>query len=222
MLALVGQKSPYFTFRYDYQDEKFLEPLETFLKVNLRKYAIFKEVADETGKLHVQGVAIPFKSASQFRRDLQSRFPNVFCKSNYSFAPVNKDESYPLYICKQGNVWINNMWTEEEILSNKTKYWKNNKNLLPKAKSNKVITWSQQLTIDIAKKHPDVQWSYDVYSIQILIDETLTAMGKTSKKLSGRIVKELVLGQLNALNPTISSGLRQKLINEEFNDLHWY
>lgn len=226
MIAYVGQKSPYFTFRYDYEDEKMLDILAPWLKQNLKKYAIFKEVGDVTGKHHVQGIVIPFKSDSQFRRDLLKKFPNTFCRSNYSFVPVKK-EGYELYICKQGTVWINNLWTDEQIKEKQKQYWENNKVMLPKAKSKKVLTWSQKLTLHLRQKYTDVSgnpmmWFYNDNCIEILLHETLYAMGNESRKIGGKNVKELVLGQLNALNNTVTNGLHDKIKHEEFSDLFGY
>lgn len=222
MLALVGQKSPYFTFRYDYEDEKFLDILAPFMKLVFRKYAIFKEIADKTGKPHIQGLVIPFKSDSQTRRDLLARFPGFFRKSNYSFVPV-KTDGYELYVCKQGNVWINNIWTDEEIKNKQKEFWENNKVMVPKAKSKeKVKSWSMRLTESIRLKYPNQVWFYNAQTIEILLSETLNAMGSDSKKIGNKIVKELVLGQLNALNNSVSNGLYDKIKHEEFNDLFGY
>lgn len=214
---LISSPVKWYTFRYDYTDEELLEKVGLFIKQNCRKYVIFKEIATETGKPHVQGKLIPIKSVETFRRGLQDKFKNVFVKSNYSIVMVKK-EDYDKYICKEKNVWINNVWSQEEIENNYTEYWKVNNKIASKIKKEKVKSWSEELTQEIDAAYPNRGWIYDAVTMKIIGDKVLEKLGKTSKKLSLTIYRDLCLGQLNALNP--DSGLKHKMYMDAFPDLY--
>lgn len=177
------------------------------------------ETAELTGKLHIQGVIQPTKSASQFRRDLQLSYKGFFTRSNYSIAPVRKQDNYLAYICKERTPFVNNMITSEQVEELYKKYWDYNKQVVaPRIRKLKAKTWSQELTERINKKYPDQIWLYTGYVTKLIGDEVLDALGETSKKVSSHIYRDLTLGQLNALNP--SSGLKAKFHQDAFPEFH--
>jgi hypothetical protein len=114
--------------------------------------------------------------------------------------------------------------TQVEIDSYWNKYWEDkpieeDKTLIHnKIKKNKALTWSEQLTLDIRKSNPSKIWHYDRIDVELLADFVLKALGSQSKKLSSFIVRDLILGQLNALNPSCPY-LRSKLLHDGFSDL---
>lgn len=208
-----------YTFRYDYADKSWCDiHLSWFIKQHCKKYSLFYEIADITGKPHIQGVILPNKSDSQFRRDLKSQFKGFFDKSNYSVAPVKKKDNYLSYICKDKNVFINNLLTEKQIEELHKSYWEVNKKVSVKVKKQKTLTWSEELTKYLEEKHPDQVWLYNGPTTKLIGDEVLDKLGQTSKKISSHIYRDLVLGQLNALNP--GSGLKHKFHLDAFPDFH--
>ena len=209
----------WYTFRYDYTDKTFLDILLPYIKRECSKYVIFDEIATETGKSHIQGKVMPVKSCVRFREDMRKQYKGFFERSNYSIAPIQKPDEYDLYICKDKRPVINNIWSVEQIESNSIAYWKVNKKIqIKKEKKPKTLSWSQELTEKIRNKYPDKLWKYYAPDIQILGEEVLIALGESSKKLGLHIYKDLVLGQLNALNP--DSGLKQKMYMDAFPDLY--
>lgn len=209
-----------YTFRYDYLDKSWCDiHLSWFIKQNCKKYSLFYEIADITGKPHIQGVIIPNKSDSQFRRDLKSSFKGFFDKSNYSVAPVKKSDNYLAYICKEKTVFINNMLSESQIENLHKSYWELNKKVVAsEKKKQKQQSWSQELTKELEQKYPDHIWLYNGPITKLIGDEVLEKLGQTSKKISSHIYRDLVLGQLNALNP--NSGLKHKFHLDAFPEFH--
>ena len=209
----------YYTFRYDYTDKTFLDILLPYIKRECSKYVIFDEIASETGKFHIQGKIMPCKSCIRFREDMRKQYKGFFERSNYSIAPIQKPDEYDLYICKDKKPLINNVWTDAEINDKSKAYWECNKTIqIKKEKKDKALTWSQQLTEAIRKKYPGKQFKYYAEDIKIIGEETLKALGVSSKKLGTKIYQEIVLGQLNALNPD-HSGLRDLMYMNAFPDL---
>jgi len=105
----------YYTFRYDYTDDVIVEKLKNYFIREFPKYAIFKEVSDVVGKKHLQGKIGKALSNIQVRKNLLSEFPNVFNRTNYSCVPIEKPDEYDSYICKDGDVLINNVFSQEFI-----------------------------------------------------------------------------------------------------------
>jgi len=105
----------YYTFRYDYTDEKVVELIKNYIIREFPKYAIFREVSDVVGKKHLQGKIGKAMSNVQVRKKLLLEFPNVFCRTNYSCKDIQHAEEYDSYICKDGDVLINNVFSQEFI-----------------------------------------------------------------------------------------------------------
>lgn len=153
--------SDFYTFRFDYEGhEAKLPVLLDYIKFNCSKYVIFNEVAKETKKLHYQGKIMPTKSINTFRRNLLKGFP-MFKRSNYSIAPIRK-EGYDLYICKDGDVVINNVWTADEINDRQQQFNETADGFAAEAKkkAKPLETWSQRVAKEMEDKIPNVIQTY--------------------------------------------------------------
>lgn len=91
--------------------------MERFLSV-FDKYLVYEEVADETKKLHLQGIIWTDRSDSAIRTRWTEHYPSDPWEAKYakkkSCAKVRED-SYEIYITKDGNLKYNKNYTEEEI-----------------------------------------------------------------------------------------------------------
>jgi len=211
-------QSKYLTFRFDYEEhESILPAILDFIKANCSSYVIFDEIAEKTKKKHIQGKIIPVKSMETFRRKLQESFVNVFIKSNYSIAKVNK-EYYDSYICKDGHVVINNIWTEDEIKELQSKHVPKQEFIAQCKEKKKLQTWSQKVAEEMEIEIPDaidkyiklLQFeslgtdNYSGYQFEQFTDAKnrmlefmLDRMGTAVKTLSSSIINGLFYGITN-------------------------
>lgn len=109
----------YYTFRVDISfstEEEMLKRLEAFIKANFPKYCIFKEIAKDTKKEHLQGqIGSLYKLTKVRKLFTDSCYKKYFQGSNYSIADIKDYAKYTSYCCKDACIWINNILTEEQI-----------------------------------------------------------------------------------------------------------
>lgn len=105
----------YYSFRYDYDDDDVIEKIRKYIVSQYPKYAIFKEVSSEVSKKHIQGKIGKALSLVQIRKHFKAEFPDLFVKSNYSIGEIKDEDKYDSYICKDGDVLCNNIFTPEYI-----------------------------------------------------------------------------------------------------------
>lgn len=109
--------TPYteYTFRYDYKDDAIVEKIKNYIIREIPKYAIFDEISEKTEKPHLQGKIGKALSLDQLRKHFHKEFPGVFCKSNYSITLIQDPSHWDSYICKDGKVLCNNIFSQEFI-----------------------------------------------------------------------------------------------------------
>lgn len=104
----------YYAFRFDYTSTDEMEKVKAYIIREIPKYAIFDEVSTEVGKNHIQGKLGKCISQEQLRKHLKKQFPQMK-KTNYSLTDIAEPEKYDSYICKDGKVLCNNVFTDEYI-----------------------------------------------------------------------------------------------------------
>ena len=200
--------SKYLTFRFDYEThESKLQAILDFIKANCSSYAIFDEVAEKTKKKHIQGKIIPVKSMETFRRQLQQSFVNVFIKSNYSIAKVEK-EYYDTYICKDGNIVINNIWTEQEIKDLQAKHIPKQEFIQQCKEKKKLQSWSQKVAEEMEKEIPDVIQKYiELLQFETLDNSDFSCYEFTQFKNAKESMLEFMLDKMGTAVKTLSSSI---------------
>lgn len=184
----------------------------TYLRANAIVYLSVYELSKQ-GVPHTHSIVGFLKTKSTFFQAFHKHFKNRFSGNKcYSCETLRKDASNNyIYLCKGTrdappdvlfktiDVDTNELWK---------KYWEDKpieKDYAvihaDKPKKTKALTWSEELTISIRKEWPARTWEYNPSDISDLWDLVLQHLGKGSKKLNGRIISDLVMGQLNALNP---------------------
>lgn len=114
------------TFRLDLIDEITQDATENIIKSILEelqsdKYLISLEQADQTGKLHWQGVVYYNQSYESYKKLCETYTPQWKgtrgCKGQgkRSFAKVKNEDSYTIYVSKSGNVRFRKGYSDEEI-----------------------------------------------------------------------------------------------------------
>jgi len=197
-----------------------LEEVTTWLRSVSKVYLCVLESGSVTGKQHTHCVHDFPKTKSTFGQNFLKKFPKYKGNQSYSCETLKKElENNIRYLCKGTKDSLPQVlfscYNEEEIKLFHEQYWSENKKVVKE--KNKTISWSQQLTLDIKEEIPQsVNFKYDALSIQILTRRVLKQLGATSKKLNHMIVRDLVLGQLNALN---EYSLQEDIYMKAFPDL---
>ena len=195
-----------------------------WLRSESKVYMSVLECGSITGKQHTHNIIDSPITKSGFSQQFLRKFPRYKGNKSYSLAPLKKElENNNKYCCK-GRVdcppdVLFSVYTEEQINEFHIEYWEINKVCQKKkAKTQKAYSWSEELTAQIRRDFPDAQWSYCAMDIRQLMGIVRDALGATSKKLSSKIIHELILGQLNALNSECRK-LESNLMASAFPDL---
>lgn len=224
-----------YNLRVTHHDIETLKLVVLWFRSKVSVYLAVHEISRQEKKLHIHMLFECDESKkSNLFQQWHIHFKNIF-KGNRAF--MCKELKKPLennyiYLCKGTRFEPPNVifFNEEKDLHQTdidgywNKYWEDkpieeDKTLIHnKIKKDKALSWSEQLTLDIRKSNPSKVWNYDRLDIETLCDKVLKSLGTQSKKLSSFIVRDLVLGQLNALNPHCLA-LREKLLKEGFSDL---
>lgn len=196
------------TFRFDYEtEEQKIKALE-YIKNNFMKYCIADEIADKTKKLHLQGKVLLKKSIETERRNMKKQLP-FLNTSNYSFAKIKDKDEYDSYICKSGNLPLNNCFDEKFVLDAVEKHRILKEAFDEKTKLKKIrdkqLTFTQELTRDFQKDHPNlcenlINYSYShdeelIYETKMnLLKYILKRLGSLSKVFDKIILQRLYNG----------------------------
>lgn len=151
----------YYTFRYDYTDDNDVERIKKYVIRDIPKYALFLEISADVKKKHIQGKLGKCISEEQLRKHFKKEFPNLFVKSNYSIKSIKDIEKYDSYICKDGNVLCNNVFTDEYIQEQVEIHKDNVIAFESKKQKNTTETFTQKVFKDFCKEFP-----FDVKDIQ--------------------------------------------------------
>lgn len=153
----------YITFRYDlpeendneclalnYIDEDFFEHYDkrqkqviNYIEHNFMKYAIAFEISTITKKPHLQGKIFITKDLETVRKNMKKDL-GFLNRSNYSLAIIKEPEKYDSYICKDGNLILNNVFTDEFIKESMEKH----KEVIVKNQENEKLTFTQRIARD--------------------------------------------------------------------------
>lgn len=215
-------------FRLTDDNKEMLEQCVVWLRsvtvVHLAVYEISK-----IGKGHIH-VIFDTKGKSTLMQQFHKFFKNRWSgNKSFSCETLKKElENNYIYLCKgtrdsEPNVLYKLQSIDVSMYHNK--YWEDK----PKEQDYKLISktnkkpkqksWSEELTEEIRKQYPDRHWEYCGKDIDTIWSAVLKQLGKSSKKLSSYIVRDLVMGQLNALNPDCY-GLHISLKHSAFPDLY--
>jgi len=180
----------FYSFRFDYDDETIVDKIKGYVIREIPKYALFLEVSQDVKKKHIQGKIGKCISEEQLRKHFKKEFPNVFEKSNYSIKSIKEPENYDSYICKDGNVLCNNVFTDEYIQAQKEKHIELHQKFVSKKEKNLSVTFTQKVFNDFIKECPDevqdIQTRYQMNS-----DYHKDVYDKACKKLLGFLLKRL-------------------------------
>jgi len=221
------QDSGLYHFRLTDENRDMLVSVVTWLRSQTVVHLAVHEISKQ-GKAHIH-VIFDTKCKSTLIQNFHKEFKKRWCgNKSFSCETLKKElENNYIYLCKgtrdtQPDVLYKLI--DIDVTKYHNKYWEDkpkeqdyklNPKLLVKAKSK---TWSELLTEELIEKYPKRKWEYCAADIDDLWSIVLKNLGKNSKKLNGHIVRDLVLGQLNALNPDCY-GLHKSLKHSVFSDL---
>lgn len=200
----------YYTFRFDYQNEEQLEKIKTYILGNVPKYAIFREISDVVGKPHIQGKVGIALSDEQLRKNIRAALPNMFIRSNYTIAAITDSDLYDSYICKDGVVFMNNVFTSEYILE-QVEIRKQNKvafeTKIQKAKS-APVTFTHSVFVDFCKLFP-----HDVTQIQLGKPYNASDYEKASYLKACNVLLSYILKRLGKIAKVFDDNVLQRMYN---------
>ena len=204
----------YYAFRFDYTTEEEKEKVKAYIIREIPKYAMFDEVSTEVGKNHIQGKLGKCISDVQLRKHLKSQFPQMI-KTNYSLSIIVDAEKYDSYICKDGKVLCNNVFTDEYI-QEQVKIRDDNKSQFQvKVKKIKTIPFTQQVFEEFVKKftaevetiqlfsYKHNPTDYEVHRVKIaheaLLGYILKRLGCVTKVFDDNILQRMYNGIKNSI-----------------------
>lgn len=217
-------------FRLNDESHENLRHIVTWLTSVCSSVHLAVEEIGKNGRRHIHCV-IQVKNKStliqQFHKQTSGRYKG---NKAYSCESLTKDiERIYIYLCKGTRFTLPNVLYKIKSIDVSyyhAEYWKilpieNDWSINPTHNNpikKRTLTWSENLTNEIREKYPNNNWEYQATCIDLLWNMVTKALGKSSKKLSCNIIRDLVMGQLNALNPN-SFGIRVTLKNNAFPDL---
>lgn len=179
----------YYTFRLDINwsaEEELLKRLEAYIKANFPKYCIFKEIAKETKKEHLQGIIASNYKLTKVRKQFTSSvYKTLFTGTNYSIAEIKDYQKYISYCCKDNTVWINNVLTQEDI-NNYNKEYEN----LP-VKVVKHTTFTQKVYKEYLQRDKQLNILQGLYYQYNLPENEKELLKEAKKDLLGFILYKL-------------------------------
>lgn len=222
----------YYTFRYDNEDSSVFEKIKAYIIREIPKYAVFVEISTEVGKTHIQGKIGKSISHQQLRKHFKAEFPNLFDKSNYSIAPIKDPDNWDSYICKDGSVLCNNVFTQEFIDAQVDKHKvcvDNHKKKMEKKQS--AVSFTQKVFSDFVLEYPldvrDIQ-NFAHFNLNLSDSEQKCYERATSSLLSyilkrlGKIVKVFDDCVLQRLYNGIKNSIIQLDEGSAERNLTWY
>ena len=171
---------PFITFRFDYSSVEEKTTVLKYIEKTFTTYAIADEIAEKTKKLHLQGKVYIRKSIETERRDIKKQC-NFLERTNYSMAPIRKAiEEYDSYICKSGNMVLNNIFTIDYILEQVKKHNECVTNYQEKVKKETKLkpSFTKQISIDFKKEFPQQAEFINKFSYQKGKDMDMTESHK--------------------------------------------
>lgn len=204
----------YYTFRVDIkwqtseEDQLVMVRLADYIKANFSKYCIFKEIADITKKEHLQG-QVGCKWSKTKARDLliKSAYKKYFHDDKYSLTFIKDYNKYTSYCCKQADVWINNILTEEEIIEINKKYEN-------KPQKVKVTTFTQKIFKEFSQRENDIRILQGLYYLYNLTDKE-----KESLQTSKDNLLEFILFKLGEIVQVFDERSLLKIYNGVLNSI---
>lgn len=217
-----------FTFRLTDSNKEMLEAFVVWARSTSVVHMVVFEISKD-GQEHIHMLFDPIKvTKSAWVQAFHKHFKNRWNgNKSYSCSELRKEkENFLIYMCKGTRYKLPEIlfklgdYTDQDVETYWKKYWEDkpvekDKTLNVKP-SKKALTWSQELTNAIRKEYPNHNWSYDTPDLDLLFNYVMKALGSASKKLNAFIVRDLVLGQLNALTAGECLGLNQDLKKQAF------
>ena len=219
-----------FHFRLTDESQEWLSSAVTYFRANSVVYMAVYETS-RLGKLHIHCI-LDFNNKSTFIQQFHKYFNKRWVgNGSYSCESLKKGlENNLIYLSKGSRfkhpdvIFLKDDISMETVVSYWVKYWEDkpiekDMTLVSKNKEKlSKLTWSEMVTLEIKTSYPDRDWKYDAIDINVLMDIVLKKLGSQSKKLNSFIIRDLVLGQLNALN-SHCNGLKSVIRNIAFPDL---
>lgn len=203
----------YYTFRFDYDTVEQVEKVKALILRECPKYAIFDEVSDVVGKQHLQGKIGKCMSCEQIRKRFKAALPDYFVKTNYSIKEIKEEEAYDSYICKDGKVLINNVFTQDYIDSQVKKRVENVAKFEQKTKKICVKNFTESVASDFVRDHlyavQQIQQGQNYFkptdyekeqleaAYDLLLSFILKRLGKVAKVFDTNILQRMFNGIKN-------------------------
>lgn len=181
----------YYAFRFDYTSVEEMEKVKAYIIREIPKYAVFDEVSTEVGKNHIQGKLGKCISEVQLRKHLKSQFPQMI-KSNYSLSVIVEPEKYDSYICKDGKVLCNNVFTDEYIQEQVKLREQNQCEFKKKQDKVKEPPFTQSVFKEFIKKYPGETETIQLFSYKFNpTDYEIKQVRTAQETLLGYILQRL-------------------------------
>jgi len=219
------------TFRLTDDNREMLDSAVVFARTTaVVSLAVFEISKQDKAHIHMLFETKNTKSAwvQSFHKYFKNRWVG---NKSYSCSELEKDkENFYIYCCKgtrfKGPDVLFKLaeLTDDQIEIYWKKYWEdkpieNDKTISVKTKKTRDPTWSELLTQTIQIEYPNRNWDYDATDVDLLWNIVMKHLGSQSKKLNTFIVRDLVMGQLNALTYGSCKKLNVSMKNQAFPDL---
>lgn len=206
----------FYTFRFDCSDDVVIDKIKRFVIREIPKYALFTEVSSDVGKQHIQGKIGKALSEEQLRKHFKKEFPGLFVRSNYSISAIKDPVAYDSYICKDGVVLCNNVFSDEYIQEQVALREKNVAAFVEKKEKKKAaVSFTERVSRDFIEEFPEhvhcIQMEYYMYkpddyekkaheaSCKFLLSYILKRLGVVAKAFDDNVLQRMYNGIKNSI-----------------------
>lgn len=184
-------------------------------ELKLPVIAALEEADEEVSRTHIHSIIFTEFNADSLRKRLKAKtyFPNI-TKSNFAITTIqNTPEDLARmfrYTVKgiqyEGPNILFSSFSKDLVQEQHNQYWEENQKLKAQSKEKvkvktRTLTWMEKVTEDALKNIETISLDSmdDENGIIRLTQFVLTQMGKASKKLSRKILYEIVYGIANSI-----------------------
>lgn len=198
---------PYLGIRFTHSNDEILEMFKLFMtSYAVPLIMVIEEADDEVNRTHTHSLIQTPITINTFRKQLKKKFPDINGNKDFSITQVKDPYAMLRYVAKgktskAPNVLFSN-FDSELVAQAHLDYWKENVELKKSHKQSstpKQQTWTDLCWLDVQKQVTPFEYPVERQHIEQITKVVLQHLGSTARKLSQKIISDMVWGFANAL-----------------------
>jgi len=225
----IDSSLPYLGIRLTHPDEQVLTDFKTFLTAyDAPLILVIEEADEEVNRTHTHSLIQTEITINTFRKQLKKKFPLLNGNKDYQLTQIKDPNAMLRYVAKgkkstPPQVLFSN-FNPELVAQYHLDYWKENDKLKQTHKQRPVAkskTWTELCWEDVQKKVNPFE-NAERKHIELITEIVLIHLGSTARKLSKKIISDMVWGFANALiirhSPHATTAWSKLVADEIFRD----